>query len=160
MLPRPSTAVPSVTMATVFFLIVSSCTRSGRASISRAHAGDARRVRHREVVAVADRHAGQDLDLAAVVHVERAVADREDLDAVDVVDGGTHLGDVGLAGAVDDEVLVEDVTLGLEALQRHDVAACAADGDGQPTEGARHVVEPDADRDGVGGGGCAHGGRR
>ena len=34
MLPRPSTAVPSVTMATVFFLMVSSWTRSGLISIS------------------------------------------------------------------------------------------------------------------------------
>ncbi len=34
MSPRPSTAVPSVTMATVFFLIVSSWTRSGCSSIA------------------------------------------------------------------------------------------------------------------------------
>ena len=34
MSPSPRTAVPSVTMATMFFLMVSSCTRSGRCSIS------------------------------------------------------------------------------------------------------------------------------
>ncbi len=34
MSPRPSTAVPSVTMATVFFLMVSSCTRAGSAAMA------------------------------------------------------------------------------------------------------------------------------
>ena len=34
MSPRPSTAVPSVTMATVFFLIVSSWASAGRCSIA------------------------------------------------------------------------------------------------------------------------------
>ncbi len=34
MSPRPSTAVPSVTMATVFFLMVSSCTSAGSASMA------------------------------------------------------------------------------------------------------------------------------
>ena len=34
MSPRPSTAVPSVTMATVFFLIVRSWTRSGSAAMA------------------------------------------------------------------------------------------------------------------------------
>ena len=73
MSPRPSTAVPSVTMATVFFLMVSSWTRAGSPLDGGADPGHARRVGHREVVAVADRHAGQHLDLAALVHGEGAV---------------------------------------------------------------------------------------
>ena len=79
MSPRPSTAVPSVTMATVFFLIVRSCDPVGLGRDGVAHPGDARRVGHRQVVAVGDRHAGEDLDLAAVVHEEGAVEQLEHL---------------------------------------------------------------------------------
>ena len=44
---------------------------------------DARRVDHRQVVAVADRHLGLDLDLAAEVHQEGAVGDLADGHALD-----------------------------------------------------------------------------
>ena len=47
-----------------------------------ADAGDAGGVDQREVVAVADRHLGLDLELAAEVHEEGAVGDLADLDAV------------------------------------------------------------------------------
>ena len=73
MSPRPSTAVPSLTMATVFFLMVSSWASAGSAVDRHADAGDARRVGHREVVAVADRRQREHLDLAALVHGEGAV---------------------------------------------------------------------------------------
>ena len=75
MSPRPSTAVPSVTTATVFCLIVSARTLSGSSVDRHAHAGDARRVGHREVVAGLHRHLVVHLDLAAQVHQEGAVGD-------------------------------------------------------------------------------------
>ena len=81
MSPSPSTAVPSVTMATVLPLIVRSWTRSGWSAMARAHPGDAGRVGHREVVAVGDRHVGEHLDLAALVQLEGAVDPLEHLDA-------------------------------------------------------------------------------
>ena len=54
----------------------------------RADAGDARRVRHREVVARLQRDLRGDLDLAAEVQQEGAVGDVLDLDAVERADGG------------------------------------------------------------------------
>ena len=121
-----------------------------------ADAGDAGRVGHGQVVAVGNGHAGQDLDLAAIVHGEGAVADRDHHHAVDAPDRFAHLFDVLLGPAVDDQVLVEVLLLGLEALQRHDVAADVADGGGQSTEGSGLVVEPHADGHGEGGGGRDH----
>ena len=55
MLPRPSTAVPSETTATVWPLIVSVQADSGSSAIALRDARDARRVGHREVVAGLDR---------------------------------------------------------------------------------------------------------
>jgi hypothetical protein len=52
-----------------------------------AHAGDARRIGHREVVARLHRHLVLHLDLAAQVHEERAVGDVHDGDPGDVPDG-------------------------------------------------------------------------
>ena len=75
MLPRPSTAVPSETTATVLPLIVSAQAASGSSWIALRHARDAGRVGHREVVAGLDRDLAVDLDLAALVHQERAVGD-------------------------------------------------------------------------------------
>jgi predicted GNAT family acetyltransferase len=72
-----------------------------------AHPADPGGVGHREVVAGAQRHLGGDLDLAADVEQEGAVADLVDDDALDLVDGGHDLlGVVGVgggAGDVDDE---------------------------------------------------------
>ena len=112
-----------------------------------AHAGDARRVRHRQVVAVTDRAQRQDLDLAALVHLEGAVLVLEDLDTVEVVQGvEDHLLVLG-ALAVDDDVLVEGRQLGLEPLERCDVPAGLADGYGDPPERPGYVVEPGTDAD-------------
>ena len=56
MSPRPSTAVPSVTTATVFCLMVSAQRLPGSSCDGQADAGHARRVGHREVVAGLHRH--------------------------------------------------------------------------------------------------------
>ena len=116
MSPRPSTAVPSVTMATVFPLIVSSWTVAGLVGDLHAHPGDAGRVRHRQVVAVGDRQVGEHLDLAALVHLEGAVVDSSTSMPVDAPDRVDHLC-VGLGRAVDDDVLVEVVAPDVEALE-------------------------------------------
>ena len=119
-----------------------------------AHPGDTRRVGHRQVVAVADRHAGDHLDLAAVVHGEGAVLPAQQLDALRVAHGLDDLLLVGLAPAVHDDVLVEVLLLGLEAVERPDVAAYRADRARQSTEGAGRVVQAHSEADAEGGGGC------
>ena len=81
MLPSPSTAEPSVTTATELPLIVSRRTSSGLFGQRQADPADARRVGHRQVVAGAQRDLRRDLDLAADVEQEGAVADLVDLDA-------------------------------------------------------------------------------
>ena len=78
MSPRPSTAMPSETTATVLPLIVSVHAFSGSSRDRQADARDARRVGHREVVAGLDGDLGRDLDLASEVHEERAVGDALD----------------------------------------------------------------------------------
>src|SRR5215470_13201699 len=80
MLPRPSTAEPSVTTATLLRLIVRRRASSGLA----ASASDAGGVRHGQVVAVAQRHLRAHLDLAAQVHQEGPVAHLVHRDAGDV----------------------------------------------------------------------------
>ena len=86
MSPRPSTAVPSETTATVFFLIVRFQADSAVVGDRLADAGDARRVGHREVVARLERRLRTHLELPAEVQEERAVGDVLDLDAVDRAD--------------------------------------------------------------------------
>ena len=81
MSPSPSTALPSVTTATVLRLIVRFQTFSGSLGDRLADARDARRVGHREVVARLERHLRAHLDLAAEVQQEGAVGDVLDLDA-------------------------------------------------------------------------------
>ena len=122
-----------------------------------AHPGHARRVGHRQVVAVGHRHAGQDLDLAAVVHEERAVEQLEHLAALDALDRGPHLGDVRVVAAVDDEVLFERRPPYVEAPDGGDVAAGLADGGGEAAQRARSVVEADPEADRVGSGRGRHG---
>ena len=126
----------------------------------RADPGHAGRVGHRQVVAVVDRHAGEDLDLAALVHGERAVRHLDDLDPVDGLDRRGDLLDVLLRGAVDDEVLVEVAAPHIEAADGRDVAAYLTDGRRQTSERAGPVVEPHAKGDGEGCGGSGHRRRR
>jgi hypothetical protein len=77
MSPRPSTAVPSETPATVLLLIVSA---HAFAVVVHGHrnARDAAGVGHREVVAGLEPKLGVDLDLAALVHQEDASGDAVD----------------------------------------------------------------------------------
>ena len=72
-----------------------------------------------------------------------------------------HLALVVLAAAVDDDVLVEEGLLGLEAVEAGDVAADIADGDRQSAQIAGLVGHADPDADRVrGGGGVSHRARR
>ena len=83
MSPRPSTAVPSLTTATVFALIVrfqAASRRVGDGAADPRHPGC---VGHREVVARLQRHLGRDLELPTEVHEEGAVGDVQHLDAVE-----------------------------------------------------------------------------
>ena len=57
----------------------------------RAHARDARRVGHRQVVAALQRDVQAGVDLAAPVHLEGAVGDLDDLGGLHRLDGGDHL---------------------------------------------------------------------
>ena len=91
MLPSPSTAVPSVTIADRVALD-RELVDLGRVLLDgRAHAGHARRVRHRQVVTRRQRNLRLDLDLAADVHQERAVADVPHRHAVDGFDRVANL---------------------------------------------------------------------
>ncbi len=122
-----------------------------------AHASHPGGVRHREIVAIADREQRQHLDLAALVHGERAVLPLEDLDTVETPHRVEHLLLMGLARAVDDDVFIEGRVLGLEALHRPDVAAYLADRHGQSAEHPRFVGEAGANANGVGSsGGTGH----
>jgi hypothetical protein len=122
------------------------------------HPGHTGRVGHRQVVAVVDRHAGQHLDLAAVVHEVGAVEQLEHLDPVEPLDGLAHLLDVLLAGAVDDQVLFERRTPYVETTDSRDVAAGRTEGGGETAERAGTVVEPDLETDGVRSSRGCHGG--
>ena len=130
MLPSPSTAEPSVTTATELPLMVSATYVLGVVRQRQADPADARGVGHRQVVARAQRDLRVDLDLAADVEQEGAVADLVDLDALDLADRvDQDLGVVGVggrAGDVDDEALVA----GVGDVDRGDDAAGRGDGGG------------------------------
>ena len=104
MSPRPSTAVPSETTATVFCLIVRFQALSRSSWIALADPGDAGRVGHREVVAGLHRHLRLHLDLAAEVHEEGAVRDALDFDALDLPDALDDALEVVGVGRVDGDV--------------------------------------------------------
>ena len=112
-----------------------------------ADPGHAGRVGHRQVVAVVDRHVGEDLDLAALVHLEGAVLDLDHLDAVDGADDADDLLDVRLGGAVDDALLVEGGPPHVEPAECGDVATGLADARWRAGRGC-----PDGCRGGPGGG--------
>ena len=69
------------------------------------------------------------------------------------LDGRQHLGLVGLAAAVDDDVLLEEGLLGQEAVEPGDVAADLADRYRQPPEVPGLVGHADPDAEGERGGG-------
>ncbi len=85
-LPSPSTAVPSVTTATVLRLIVNRLASAGFFAMAMQTRATPGRVGAGQVVAVAQRHLGGDLDLAADVHQKGPVGDLPDLDPRQLVD--------------------------------------------------------------------------
>ena len=122
----------------------------GLVAVARDRRADARhagRVGHAEVVAGADRELVALLDLAADVHLERAVGDLDQLRALDLVDGLADLRRVLLARGLD-----RDVAQRVAALDRHqvygaDAPAGFADGGGDQAEHAGPVVDLHAEDD-------------
>ena len=137
MSPRPSTAVPSETTATVFCLIVRFQASSAIGGDCLADARDAGGVRHREVVARLDRHLRLHLDLAAEVHQERAIRDVLDLDAVDPANALDDPLEVLRVGCVDRDVADLDALLDADEVDRAERAAGLADRAREPPERAR-----------------------
>ena len=124
MLPRPRTAEPSVTTATVLPLIGQPPDVLGVLGDRHAHPADAGGVGHRQVVAVAQRHLRGDLDLAAEVEQEGPVADLVTSTPVDARRPRPRasfgvVGVAGRAGDVDDEPLVAGLG---HVDRRHDAA--------------------------------------
>jgi hypothetical protein len=114
-------------------------------------------VGHRQVVAGAQRHLGGDLELAAQVEQEGAVADGVDLGALDRPDrpgdGVGVPGVDGVAGQVDDQ----QVGVGLDDVDRHHRARRLADRGGDAADAQRVGTQVDPHGDRVGGAGDAHG---
>ena len=124
-----------------------------------ADAGDAGRVGHGEVVAGLQRVLVVLLDLAADVHAQRAVGGVDDVGALDLVDGGDDLGAVLVAGGVDGDVAQRVAAGEADEVDGADRAADVADGARDLPQHAGAVVDLDADRQGVlGGGRSRHGG--
>ena len=146
MSPRPRTAVPSDTTATVFCLIVRFQAESRSSCDREADAGDTRGVRHREVVARLDRDLRLHLDLPAEVHEERAVGDALDLDAVDLADAlDDPLEVVGVRG-VDRDVADLHPALDPDEVDGPEGSSRLADRAREPPESARAVGDAHADR--------------
>src|SRR6478672_559068 len=120
-----------------------------------ADPADARRVGHREVLAVAQVDLGLDGDLAAEVQQEDAVGDLVDPHALERLDGGDDLGGVlgvaGRAGEVDDE----PVRVRVDDVERRRDAAALGDLHGEGPDDGRIGTGVDPHRDRVGGGGGA-----
>src|SRR5215218_7956606 len=125
----------------------------GRVVVDRAaHAGDAGRVGHREVVARADRDLRRDLDLASLVEQERAVGDAVDAHAVD---RAHHLHDrlrVPGVRAGDGEVADHGVALDAHEVDRPEHPGRLRDRLRHGGEGIALLREPQPHREGIGGG--------
>ena len=152
MLPRPSTAVPSETTATVLPLMVSAQADSGSSWMALLTPGDAGRVGHREVVAGLDRHLRRDLDLAALVHEERAVGHAHDLHALERADGVDHALGVGGVDAGGGHVARDAAAVDAHEVDRAEDRALRADRAGHLGERAGQLAQLDAHRERVGGG--------
>ena len=161
MSPRPSTAVPSLTTATVLRLIVYWKAFAGSSCDRRADARDARRVGHREVVARLERRLVVLLDLAADVQQERAVGRVDDARAVERRRSrATIASQWSWSGGVDGDVAQRVLVLDLDEVDRADRRRPRSPiALGHPAEHAGLVVDLDADREGVLGGGGGHGRR-
>ena len=128
--------------------------RPGRLGVlvdRRGHARDARRIGHREVVAGLDRDLADDLDLAALVHQERAVGDAGDRDALE----RPHRVDDALAvGGVDarhGDVARDAALVDADEVDRAEDRALGADRARHRGERARQLAQLDAHGEGVGG---------
>ena len=122
-----------------------------------ADAGDAGRVRHRQVVACAQGVLVVQLDLAAGVHRERAVGRVEHARALDRVDGGGQPRPVARIGGLDDEVADGVVADDLNEVDGPDRPAHFTDRARDLAEHARVVRDLDPEREAVlGAGGCRH----
>ena len=115
-----------------------------------ADPGHARRVGHRQVVAVVDLGEGNHLDLAALVHVEGPVEPAQDLHAFLPLHVGHHPRCVVLVPTVDDDVIDQVVPAHVETAHGNDVGASFADRRGQPAQSVGHVVQRHLHVDGVG----------
>jgi hypothetical protein len=107
-----------------------------------AHAGDAGRVGHGEVVARAQRVLVVLLDLAADVHQERAVGRVENLGALDRVDGLDDRVRVIGAGGVDRHVAQRVLVVDRDQVDRPDRPTRLADRRRDAAEHPRPVVDP------------------
>ena len=146
MSPSPSTAVPSLTTATVCCLIVRFQTFDGSSAIAdetRATPGVYAIDRSSRVFSgVLQRH----LDLAAEVEEERAVGDVDHLDAGHLVDGrGDRVHVLRVVGEHGD---VADLRAALDPheVDRAEQAARVADRLGEPGKRAGLVLQADAKR--------------
>ena len=125
-----------------------------------------RRVRHRKVVARADRHLRGHLDLAALVHQERAIRDAEDADAVDRADRLDDALAVLLVGAQNADVANDRVLVDAHEIDRTEDRIGLADRRRDAGELPRLMGDQRPNREAVGGGvvrrhlpqGSAHGG--
>src|SRR5699024_9668631 len=119
------------------------------------HAGHARGVDHREVVAVADRELRLDGELAAQVCEEGAVRDLAELDALDPAQVVDDLHRVVVAGGEDRDVRPHPLRPGGGDVERGDRGPVALDARGDVDYGGGARGELESDRDGV-----AHGWHR
>ena len=112
-----------------------------------AHAGDARGVRHREVVARLHRHLAPHLDLAAEVHQEGPVGDVHDLHGANAADLVDDLLAVRLVSRLEGEVAGNRRLGDLDQVDRADIATGLADGRGDLPEhpGLVGDLQPDGE---------------
>ena len=157
MSPSPSTAVPSVTTATVLRLIVYWKALSGSSRIASQTRATPGRVGHREVVARLERVAVALLDLAAQVQQQRAVGGVDHLDIVQRLHRGDDAADVLVPRGIDG-----DVAQGVDAVDLHQVhgadgPARLADRRGDLAQHPRPVHDLQSQGDRVLGAGGGHG---
>ena len=157
MSPRPSTAVPSETTATVFDLIVRFQAASGESAI-------ARQIRATPGVYAIERSSRvlsgtfeRDLELPAQVHEEGAIGDVQHLDARrSHATASTMRLQVIVVGRGDRHVAHLVVALGAHEVDRTQRSARVPDRLREPGERARRVGETHADRGRERGGEVAH----
>ena len=137
MLPRPSTAEPSVTTATVLRLMVSRRASSGFSAIARQTRATPGVYARDSSSRVRSATFGVHLDLAAEVQQERAVGDLADLDAVELLRAADDLVGVGRVGGVAGDVGDDPDVVGVDHVERGHDAAGIADRGGDAADRGR-----------------------